>query len=453
MCRMHAAVDDRCMNITLIAMSGIRVQDPELQAMGMTLPGFVERGKAIASLPSLGLLTLAALTPEHHDISYLEVADLSELPELPQCDVAAFSTFTAQANEAYRLSERFRQHGVLTVLGGLFATAAPEDAMPHFDAVVVGEGEPIWAQVLSDAEGGRLQPRYDAPKDFDLADGPLPRYDLLDPADYNRLTVQTTRGCPWRCSFCAGSILLTPKYKQKPVAHVVREIRAIQAIWPRPFIEFADDNTFVDKKRSRELVGAIGELGVRWFTETDISLADDEELLRMLSDAGCAEVLIGLESPSDPALAGIELRRDWKRTQGGRYAEAVEKIQSYGVAVNACFVLGLDGAGPDAFDLVETFVDEVHPFDVQITLQTPLPGTPLYAQMLAQRRLLSPGDWDHCTLFDITYQPRGITVEELRTGFRELAQRLYSEEATRRRRAGFLQTKRDGRKAHACMAV
>lgn len=436
------------MKIALIAMSGIRVQDPELQEMGMTLPGFVERGKAIASLPSLGLLTLAALTPSEHEVSYHEVADVEELTDLPACDLAAFSTFTAQAQEAYRLSERFRAHGVRTVLGGLFATAEPEDAMEHFDAVAVGEGEQLWPQIVADAASGTLQRRYDADGEVDLAAAPLPRYDLLNPQEYNRLTVQTTRGCPWRCNFCAGSIMLTPKYKQKPVALVVREIEAIKALWDRPFIEFADDNTFVDKRRSRELVSAVGELGVRWFTETDISLADDHELLRLLAQSGCAEVLIGLESPADRGLAGVELRKDWKRQQRERYADAVRTIQSYGIAVNTCFVLGLDGDDAGAFERVEEFVENVHPFDVQISLQTPMPGTPLYRQMHAQGRLTAGSDWSRYTLFDITHRPMGMPSEELRREFRGLAQRLYSDEATRRRRAGFLDQKRAGRRAH-----
>jgi hypothetical protein len=130
------------MRIALIAMSGVRAYNPELTALGLSLPGFVERGKTIASLPSLGLLTLAALTDDRHDVDYYEVDDVAEMDPLPGCDLAAFSTFSAQAKECYALSDRFRAAGVTTVIGGLHATAVPDEALEHVDIVVAGEANP-----------------------------------------------------------------------------------------------------------------------------------------------------------------------------------------------------------------------------------------------------------------------------------------------------------------------
>ena len=144
-----------------------------------------------------------------------------------------------------QLADRFRAVGVTVILGGLHVTAVPAEALEHADAVVVGEGEVSWPDVLGGPARGRLRGLY-APngREFDLADAPMPRYDLLDVERYNRLTVQTQRGCPWRCEFCAASIRLTPKYKVKPVAQGrwPRSTRS-ERHWPRPFIEFADDNT------------------------------------------------------------------------------------------------------------------------------------------------------------------------------------------------------------------
>jgi len=438
------------MNIALIAMSGIRAYNPELTELGMTLPGFVERGRAIASLPSLSLLTLAALTPERHTVSYHEVLDLAELDELPDCDIAAISTFTAQVKEAYELSARYRREGVTTVIGGLHVTACPEEALQHCDIVVVGEGEVVWPRLLADVESGRAERLYDARgSEFELSDSPIPRFDLLAPERYNRITVQTNRGCPWQCEFCASSILLTPRYKVKPVAKVIEEIRAVKAIWQRPYIEFADDNSFVNKRRSRELAEAMAEERVRWFTETDISVADDPELLGMLREAGCAEVLIGLESPSVAGLDGLELKRNWKLKRIEGYREAIQRIQAHGVAVNACFILGLDGDGPEIFEAVEAFVEETNPFDVQVTVQTPFPGTPLYQRLRHEGRLLDEGSWEKCTLFDVTYRPLNMSVEELEHGLVELGRRLYSDEATRRRRKSFIEQWRAGRMAGA----
>jgi radical SAM superfamily enzyme YgiQ (UPF0313 family) len=426
------------MRIALIAMSGVRVVNPVLAEIGVTLPGFVERGETIASLPSLSLLTLAALTPDRHEIEYHEVDDLDDLDGLPECDLAAFSTYTARVKDAYQLADRYRERGVATVIGGLHVTCLPEEALLHCDAVVVGEGEVSWPRVIADMEAGRLGGIY-SPEgvEFDLAQAPMPRFELLDPERYNRLTVQTQRGCPWRCEFCASSILLTPRYKQKPITKVVAEIERIKEIWTEPFIEFADDNTFVNKHHGRRLADAMGGLGVHWFTETDISVADDCELLRLLKEAGCRELLIGLESPTASGLDGLEMKRNWKRDQLGRYRDAIATIQSHGIAVNACFVLGLDGDGPEVFDAVAEFVEETLPFDVQITALTPFPGTPLYDRLLAEDRILEPGAWEKCTLFDVNFVPKNMTVEEGEMKGYALALRLYSKEATARRRNGF----------------
>ncbi|MDH3260524.1 MAG: radical SAM protein [Acidimicrobiia bacterium] len=427
------------MRIALIAMSGIRVHNPILSQIGLTLPGFAERGKAIASLPSLSLLTLAALTPERHEVEYVEVADIRDIGELPECDLAAFSSYTAQVKDAYQLADLYRAEGVPTVIGGLHVSCLPDEALEHCDAVVVGEGEPAWPRVVADMEAGRLAGVYSSDGiAYDLADAPIPRFDLLDPERYNRLTVQTQRGCPWHCEFCASSILLTSRYKQKPVPRVIAEIEAIKAIWTdEPFLELADDNTFVNKHYGRELAEAMGGLGLRWFTETDVSVADDLELLRLLKEAGCRELLIGLESPTKQGLEGLELKHNWKRKQIDGYYRAIEIIQSNGIAVNACFVLGLDGDGPEVFEAIEQFVEKTLPFDVQITALTPFPGTPLYERLLAEGRILEPGAWERCTLFDVNFEPKRMTVEDLEMQGLALGLRLYSKEATARRRQGF----------------
>jgi radical SAM superfamily enzyme YgiQ (UPF0313 family) len=431
------------MKIALIAMSGVRACNEELNRLGMTLPGFVERRQVIASLPSLGLLTLAGMTPEHIELEYHEVADLTHLDRLPSCDLAAISTYTAQVKDAYEVARRYREAGVKTAIGGLHVTARPEEALRHCDTVVAGEGELSWPALVRDLEAGRLRRCYDpAGREFDLAEAPLPRYDLLNPEKYNRLTVQTQRGCPWRCEFCAASIMLTRQYKLKPIAKVIDEIRAIKQIWPHPFVEFADDNTFVNKEHGKQLMRALASEGVRWFTETDISVADDPELLDLMREAGCAEVLIGLESPTAAGLGGVELRRDWKRTRLDRYRASIERIQSRGIAVNGCFVLGLDGDTPEVFEAVWDFARQSGQFDVQVTVLTPFPGTPLYERLLRAGRLIDPTAWEKCTLFDVNFRPKQMSVAELEHGLLDLAQRLYTQEAKQARTLSFQEHRR-----------
>lgn len=423
--------------IALIAMSGVRAHNEDLIRIGMTLPGFVERSKVIASLPSLSLLTLAALTPDRVEVSYHEVADIKMLGKLPECDLAAIATYSAQVKDAYELSRRYREVGVPTVLGGLHVTALPDEAARHCDAIVVGEGEISWPRLVEDFEAGRRQRRYDARREFDLAFSPAPRYDLLDPERYNRITVQTQRGCPWRCEFCAASIMLTRRYKLKPADLVVRDIRAIKSIWPRPFVEFADDNSFVNKAHAKELMRAIGPEDIRWFTESDIAVADDPALLDLMREAGCAEILIGLESPNPDAVDGLELRRNWKHQQHDRYRRAIETIQSHGIAVNGCFVLGLDGDTPAVFEAIDRFVDDSGLFDVQITVLTAFPGTPLYARLAAEGRLIEETAWEKCSLFDVNVRPKRMTADELQRGLIQLARSLYTEERRTARAKAF----------------
>jgi radical SAM superfamily enzyme YgiQ (UPF0313 family) len=419
-------------------MSGVRACDPELVRLGLTLPGFVERGRTIASLPSLGLLTIAGMTPPEHDCEYLEVKELRELDVLPdRFDLVGISSLSAQIGEAYELADRYRERGVPVVMGGLHVTALADEAGVHADAVIVGEGESVWPDVLYDAERGSLKKFYRARGDFPLDQAPMPAYGQLDTSKYNRLIVQTSRGCPFQCEFCASSILLTHRYKQKPIDKVLAEIDRIRALWRRPFIEFADDNAFVNRRYWKELLPELKKRKIRWFAETDLSLHEDAELLRLMRHSGCAEVLIGFESPNDWGLHGLELKTDWKLKRWHEAKEAVGHIQSAGIRVNGCFILGLDGQGLDIFDKVLDFAMETGMFDVQITIQTPFPGTPLYARLKREGRLLRDDAWETCTLFDVNFRPEQMSPEELRRGFRDLGERLYSHELTEQRRAAF----------------
>ena len=308
-----------------------------------------------------------------------------------------------------------------------------------------GRGELLWPELLGDFEDGRMQPLYSSFADrrrFTLEAARTPRYDLLDVSRYNRLTLQTTRGCPLDCAFCGASRLISP-YKVKPITQIRRDLEAILEIWPRPFIELADDNTFVSKRWARELANLFAEYPLRWFTETDLSVADDDELLEALARSRCAQLLVGLESVDPEALDEADSRR-WKRRRRDDYLAKIAKIQSYGISVNGCFVMGFDHDDTGVFERTSDFVAESGLTEVQITILTPFPGTRLYRSLEAEGRLLRPAFWDECTLFDITYQPKRMSVDELEGGFRSLMRDLYSPEQSERRKE--LRTKCYGRR-------
>jgi radical SAM superfamily enzyme YgiQ (UPF0313 family) len=428
------------MKIGLIAMSGVRVRTPELAALGVTLPQFVNRGRVIASLPSLGLLTVAALTPPDVEVVYREVQEIHPDDPLETFDLVGISSFTAQIDEAYALADRYRAAGIPVVLGGLHVSLVPDEAADHADSIVLYGAEDAWPQLVDDFRRGQLQPRYLGLRAgvFEAPHYVQPRFDLLRGRPYNRMTVQTSRGCPLDCEFCAASLRITSAFQQKPVTLVVEEIRAAKAVAEHPFFEFADDNTFLNKKWGKEFLQAITPLGLNWFTETDISVADDDELLDLLAESGCRQILVGLESPDGDDLASVD-PHNWKRKHSSHYLEAIERIQSRGVTVNGCFVLGLDNHTPEIFARVKEFVERSQLLEVQLTVLTPFPGTPLYTRLAREGRLLQLRYWDRCTLFDVNYQPRGMTVEQLEEGLRWLFGEIYNEREYARRQRHYME--------------
>jgi radical SAM superfamily enzyme YgiQ (UPF0313 family) len=436
------------MRIGLIAMSGVRVRTAELAALGVTLPGFVRRGRVIASLPSLGLLTVAGLTPPGHDLRYFEVDDLERLEPLPELDLVGISSFTARIDAAYTLAARFRARGVPVVLGGLHVSVVPDEALQHADAIVVGGAEGAWPRVVADAERGQLSRVYTGAREGVFEPGlyAAPRFDFLEGRAYNRITVQTSRGCPRACEFCAASLRITSRFNQKPLDRVMAEIREARRHVTEPFFELADDNTFLDRRWAEEFLRAVTPEGIRYFTETDASVADDPGLCDRLAASGCRQLLIGFESPRATDLAGLD-PTDWKRRQAPRLRRVVDTLQSRGVSVNGCFILGLDAHTPDVFVDILDFVRSSGLAEVQYTVLTPFPGTPLYARLRREGRLLAERFWDRCTLFDVTYVPKRMSVGELETGLRWLFTETYTRRETEARLQSFVAQRRDARVA------
>lgn len=413
-----------------VSLSGFRVREQELLDVGMTLPGFASRGAAIAALPALGPLTLAGMLPEEWTCGYRtpSVVDDSLVEQIvsERPTLVAISALTASAMEAYALGDALKEQGTATVFGGLHATAVPDECLKHFDAVAIGDGEATFPDVLRDATAGRLRGVYRGSKSHQAPDWVMPRFDLLG-GDAPRYTVQTQRGCPWNCEFCAASKLLGG-FREKPAGRVAAELDGIKRVARRPRIELADDNTFAKRDDADELLDVLEAADVKWFTESDWRLGERPEVLERLAASGCVQVLVGLESQvfQYPGFGR-------KQTEFERMVEACIAIHEAGVAVNACFIMGADGETRESVDrLVEYLVDA--PFaEVQLTLQTPFPGAGLYSRLRDAGRLLPDRDWSYYTLFDVVYEPDCMSVKKLETAYREALVEVFGASATKRR--------------------
>jgi len=418
--------------LTLVSMSGLRVVDPALREAGLRLPGLARRASALSELPPLGLLTIAANVPDSWHVTLVCDDGTKDEKEVIEEIVAsapavvAFSTLTPAADRAARLSGSLRHQGVTTAVGGLHATAAPEWCQRSFDVVLVGDGEAILPEFLQDFISGELRKRYQPSTPFSLHAAPIPRWDLWPQSDAPRYTVQTMRGCPWACSFCAASRLLGPA-RMKPTEIIVRELAAISDRQHRPWIELADDNTFACDQDRIDMLEALRSVGARWFTESDWLIGKRPELLRQIARAGCRQILIGLES-SVFRYPGMGR----KSATWNEMLDAVQTIQAAGIVVNACFIVGANGETPASIERLGQFLDTAPFGEIQLTLQTPFPGTRLYQDLMKQGRLLN-GDFSKYTLFDVVYRPDQMTPDELQRSFNELIRVVFRPEQQSRR--------------------
>ncbi len=394
------------------------------------------------AMPHLGLLTLAAATPPHHEVTFfnenLEPVDLERL----EADVVAISALTQAASQAYRAADALRARGVHVVLGGIHPTVMPDEAQAHADTVIVGEAEELWPEFLADLEAGKPGARYERLEcHIDLTRSPAPRYDLLDQQNHalladraNMIPLQTSRGCPMDCDFCSASLIWGRKQRRKTVEQVVAEVRAIKAQFGNPMICFADDNLFLDKAYGKALLRALIPERLQWMTQCDLSVADDEELLELVFRSGCSHLFLGLESVHPDNLSRFS---PIKRQELQEVEARIARLHAAGIVAYASLMIGLDHDTPEVIRATRDFVLRNH-LVPHFCVLTPLPGTELYRRMEAEGRLLDPGNWDRCTFFDVTIQPKQMTPQELEEQVAWLFEETWNEEVARERRAYFL---------------
>lgn len=378
--------------------------------------------------PSLSLLTIAALTPPDIDVKLIDER-ISSIDYDEHFDLIGISIMTEQAFKGYEIAQKFRERGVTTVIGGIHATILPEEAEKYSDAVVVGEAENTWSQVLRDFRRGHLRKFYkEIEGQVDLQKSPVPRYKLLDLDKYRLIPIQTTRGCPYDCNFCAASKIYGPKFRNKPTAQVIEEIETVLAFGKNRRIVFNDDNMFVNRKRSYELLEAIIPLKIKYFVQTDISIADDDKLLNLMGKSGCVSVFLGLESLLPENLEYFQ-KSKFKFKHLGKYKNYCQKIHSHGIQILGCFMVGCDFDGPDVFErLVEFTLD--NNILGQYLILTPFPATRLREELIKEGRL-APGhsQWNKYTCLDVVFEPKRMDRETLEEGILYTYRMVYSRNA------------------------
>jgi radical SAM superfamily enzyme YgiQ (UPF0313 family) len=356
------------------------------------------------------------LTPPEVDVQLVD-ENVEPIDLQTPADWVAISAATAAAPRAYRVADAFRERNIPVVMGGIHPTLLPDEAGAHADAVVVGEAEPVWREVVGDLAGGRLKPRYESDGYHDLAGLPRPRRELLRGDRYLTINVvQTARGCPNACTFCTVSAVFGRRYRFRPVAEVVEEVRPL-----RGWVGFVDDNIVGNPARAKELFEALIPLKLRWVSQGDLSMAKDPELLALAARSGCQAMYIGLESVSAANLRATGKSPNLNCDMG----EAIGRIHRAGIEIIGSFVLGLDGDDPSAFARTAQFAQRHRLLAAQFSVLTPFPGTAVHRQLEAEGRI-EDHDWSHYTMSDVVFRPRHMTALQLYEGQKATYRRFYS---------------------------
>lgn len=387
--------------------------------------------------PSLSILTIIGLTPPEIEVSYID-EDFEEIDFNLEYDIVGISAMTQQVTRGYEIAKEFRKRGVYVVMGGIHASVLHDEALEWVDTVFIGEAENLWPQFLDDHKNNRHKKIYKQPEGdwVDLVKSPVPGYGFLKNKNYfknpkyffNMVPVQVSRGCPHNCEFCLVTKCYGNKFRKKTIEQVRVEITTIKECFPGKIIMFADDNLFIDRKYAKELLTILKELRIRWVAQSDISIGEHDDLLKLAYESGGLFLLIGFESINPENLKTIN-KNSWKYRQLVNYRSNIENIQKNGIIVFGSFMFGLDNDYKDVFNDVVNFMSENN-ITGQLTISTPLPGSALLERLKNENRLIEKEPfWDKCTFFDVLYKPQKMTVDELEKGFIWAYKQIFNEKA------------------------
>ncbi|MFC1950910.1 B12-binding domain-containing radical SAM protein [Chloroflexota bacterium] len=368
-------------------------------------------------VPPINLGVIAALTPTDIEIAITDenigIVDLAK-----NVDLVGITTLTVTANRAYQIADSFRKRGITVILGGIHASLLPDEAALHADSVVIGEAEDIWANVIADFKAGNLKPTYKAEKRPTLKNLPHVRRDLFNRSRYlGKNTVFTTRGCPFDCAFCSVTTYFGRSYRSRPVGEVIAEIKTL----PRnEIIFFMDDNIAGNPKFAKELFRALIPLKIRWLSQCSVTIAHDDELLRLAAKSGCIDLFLGIESVSTASLESVGKRINVVE----QYEEIIRKIHAHGIAIHGFFIFGFDEDDEDVFDRTADFAIKNKLESAQFDLLTPYPGTKFYNKIVAEGRLMD-GDWSQYG-YKLLFEPMKMSAQTLHEKQQQVWRKFYS---------------------------
>lgn len=377
----------------------------------------VMAGKKLHGTIMPAIPVLASVTPFCFKIR-VEDENIEKLSFDMRVDVVAITATTALIERAYEIADRYRENGITVILGGIHVSIFPDEALFHADAVIIGEAEDIWPHVLKDFIKKKLKKKYQAQTFPVLDKQPLPRYDLVRNRRYTFHSIQTIRGCPNECRYCSVPQFCGRKYRCKSVNRVIEEIQLLKTI-QKKMLYICDDNFTLDIKRTKEILRKIIPLKVYYPIQARLEIYKDPELLDLLHDSGCVNIVMGLESVNQENLRWMK-----KTYDVDLYCEAIRKIQSHGLLVSGSFMFGQDGDDITVFEKTVKLIDDSNMGHSIINIMTPLPGTALYEQMKKEDRLLKK-NWTDFDLKTVCFQPKKMTAEELYNGFCWVYQNVF----------------------------
>ncbi|NVM55700.1 MAG: B12-binding domain-containing radical SAM protein [Candidatus Helarchaeota archaeon] len=364
-------------------------------------------GKSVVT-PPLSLLMLAAVTPTGIDIQLIDER-FEDIDFNEKVDLVGITVMTRTASRAYQIADEHRKRGTKVVLGGIHPSVLPHEASLHADAVVIGEGEIIWPQLLDDHKRGRLKQFYRGGHVADLNELPFPRYDIIThPERYSTVKVITaSRGCENSCTFCAAFLAVGKRYRTRNVNSVVAELRTT----PGKFVIFVDDNLGWDIAYAKELCNALIPLKIKWSAELTLSALEDVELVDLMAKSGCIVLELGFESLSPKVIASIKKQQT---NDPGRYRELIRRSHSRGISIIGSFIFGFDEDDLSVFRELNNFIKETCIGMPHLNALLPLPGSPIYRRFERESRLLHK-NWEYYEQIprQAVYQPKQMTPQEL----------------------------------------